>query len=426
MSATNKNQQHKLAKTTNNTLERLVLANLLWESQFYIDGKSTAELIQQAVQDTDAKVVNDLAIRARSEYNLRHTPLLLVRELARQGRLHWETLYEVIQRADEISEFVSLYWQNGKCALSNQTKRGLAAAFNKFSEYQFAKWDKNNRNISLRDVMFLVHPKPATQHHQALFQKIANRQLATPFTWETELSRGADKRATFTRLMLQKELGALAFIRNLRNMAQCAVEESLILDYSTTVDVSRVLPFRFIAAARQVPQFEFLLEQMMYRALSTQAPLRGKTVLLVDVSGSMFGTKVSNKSDLDRFDAAAALAVLCREICEQVEVYSFSDRLVRVPDRRGFSLVDALKHSQSHRGTQLGASVTALNQQTDYNRIIVFTDEQSNDVVPKPQCHNAYVLNVGAYQNGIETTGQWHTVTGFSEAVVRYIQALEG
>ena len=44
--------------------------------------------------------------------------------------------------------------------------------------------------------------------------------------------------------------------------------------------------------------------------MENQPKLPGKTVFLVDVSGSMFGKRVSEKSDLDRFDAAAALAVL--------------------------------------------------------------------------------------------------------------------
>lgn len=406
-------------------LERVVLASLLWEDQFYLDGEKHAELVQRLVQQVQPEKVAELALRAREQYKLRHVPLLLTRELARVGKLQADTLAQVIQRADEMAEFLSLYWRDGKCALSNQVKRGLATAFNKFNEYQFAKWDKNSAHIKLRDVMFLVHPKPVHPEQEELFKRIANRQLETPLTWETELSAGADKRATFTRLMLNNKLGALAFIRNLRNMAQSGVENSLILEYSRTVDVSRVLPFRFIAAARQVPQFEQMLEHMMFRALQgeNQHVLHGKTAMLVDVSGSMFGTPVSKRSDLDRFDAAAALAVLCREVCEQVDVYSFSDNLELVPPRRGFSLVDALRHSQRHSGTRLDLALHSLYKAGEYNRIIVFTDEQVQGSVPNPR-GLGYIVNVAAYQNGISNE-TWHTVNGFSEAVLQYIQALE-
>jgi 60 kDa SS-A/Ro ribonucleoprotein len=184
-----------------------------------------------------------------------------------------------------------------------------------------------------------------------------------------------------------------------------------------------VLPFRFIAAARIVPQFEDMLEAMMLRSLQHHEKLPGKTVLLVDVSGSMFGTKVSAKSDLDRFDAAASLAVLAREICEEVEIYSFSNSLVRIPARRGFALVEAIKSSQSHSGTATGSAVRQLNAATRYDRLVIFTDEQSSDRVPAPR-GKGYVINVASYQNGINS-GDYTTITGMSEAVVDYIIELE-
>jgi 60 kDa SS-A/Ro ribonucleoprotein len=422
MSATNKKQTNK-TESQINTLHRLVLANMLWEDQFYMDGISTADLIKGCIAECDPVAVSDLCVKARNEYKLRHVPLLLARELARHGQLKANTLAQCIQRPDELSEFLSLYWLDGKQALSNQVKLGLAKAFTKFNEYELAKWDKNSAAIKLRDVMFLVHPKPATPTQADLFKRLANRQLVTPDTWETQLSAGADKCATFTRLLQENKLGALAFLRNLRNMTQCGVEESLILDYSRTVDVSKVLPFRFIAAARVVPRLEPMLEQMMFRATETMPKLKGKTVLVVDVSGSMFGAKISQKSDLDRFDAAAALAVLCREICEQVEVYTFSNYSKLVPARRGFALVDSMHGSQPHGGTQLGKSMEEINRSTKYDRVIVFTDEQSYDT-PKAPNGLGYLVNVASYQKGINHNS-WLEVNGFSEAIIQYIQAVE-
>jgi hypothetical protein len=34
--------------------------------------------------------------------------------------------------ADELSEFVAIYWKDGRVPLSGQVKKGLAAAFPKF------------------------------------------------------------------------------------------------------------------------------------------------------------------------------------------------------------------------------------------------------------------------------------------------------
>jgi len=404
-------------------LKRITLAAMLWEKQFYLDGKSHAELVKELVAKVAPAKVELLAQEARTKFKLRHVPLLLARELARHGKLQASALTSVIQRPDEMSEFLSLYWQEGKSAVSNQVKKGLAACFNKFNEYQLAKWNKNSAAIKLRDVMFLSHPKPQSAEQAALFKRIADDSMVTPDTWETQLSSGADKCDTFTRLMNEKKLGALAFLRNLRNMRDSGVSDSLIRSYARTVDVSKVLPFRYIAAARIVPQFEDMLEDMMFRSLETHEKIPGKTVLVIDVSGSMFGTNISSKSDLDRFDAAAALAILCREVCEQVEIYSFSGNAVRVAPRRGFALREAISSSQGHGGTYLGQAMKTVNANGSYDRCIVFTDEQSYD---RPEAPNGkgYVVNVASYQNGVNHSA-WTEINGFSEAVVDYIQALE-
>lgn len=406
------------------TLSRLVLASLLWEKQFYLDGAESVELIKSLVPKVAPEKVAQLAIEARHIYKLRHVPLLLVRELARIGKLKAAVLNEVCQRADEMGEFLNLYWSEGKSPLSNQVKKGLAQAFVKFNEYQLAKYDKNSAKVSIRDVMFLSHAKPVGVEQEALFQRVANKELVTPDTWETQLSGGANKAETFSRLMAEKKLGALAFLRNLRNMTQAGVSESEIRAYAGNLNVDKVLPFRYIAAARIVPQFEDMLEAMMLRSLSTAEKLPGKTVLLVDVSGSMFGTKISAKSDLDRFDAAAALAMLCAEVCSQVEVYTFSNQLVRVAPRKGFALADALKSSQPIQGTHLGQAIKSVQTKGRYDRLIVITDEESQDSVGKPGTDKAYILNVASYQNGVNR-GDYLTITGFSEACVDYIREVE-
>lgn len=404
-------------------LKRITLAAMLWENQFYLDGKSHAELVKELVAKVAPEKVAILALEARTKFKLRHVPLLLVRELARNGKLQATALTSVIQRPDEMSEFLSIYWQEGKTAVSNQVKKGLAACFNKFSEYQLAKWNKNSAAIKLRDVMFLSHPKPQSLEQTALFQRIASDTLVIPDTWETQLSSGADKCETFTRLMSEKKLGALAFLRNLRNMRDSGVNTSLIRSYASSVDVTKILPFRYVAAARIVPEFEDMLESMMFRSLESHDKIPGKTVLVIDVSGSMFGSPISQKSDLDRFDAAAALAMLCREVCEEVEIYSFSGDAVRVAPRRGFALREAISGSQQHGGTQLGRAMTTINMSTNYTRCIVFTDEQSYDR-PDAPLGKGYVVNVASYEHGVNHSA-WTEVNGFSESVIEYIQALE-
>src|SRR6476659_7975104 len=124
-------------------LRRSVLACLLWESQFYEDGVEIAGRIAELVPPVAAEKVAALAVEAREKMKLRHAPLLLVCEMARHAThraLVAETLARVIQRADELSEFVAIYWSDGKQPLSAQVKKGLAAAFTKFDEYALAKY----------------------------------------------------------------------------------------------------------------------------------------------------------------------------------------------------------------------------------------------------------------------------------------------
>src|SRR5215469_5401733 len=362
-------------------LRRSVLACMLWEDQFYEDGVAIAGRIRELVAQVPAEKVAALAVEAREKMKLRHAPLLLVREMARlktHRHLVAETLTRVIQRADELTEFVALYWSEGKQPLSAQVKKGLAAAFTKFDEYALGKYNRATP-VKLRDVLFLCHAKPVDEAQAELWKRLVEGQLAIPDTWEVALSSGADKREAWERLLAENKLGAMALLRNLRNMAEAKVPEQVVADGLLRMKTDRVLPFRFIAAARYAPQWESELELAMLRSLEGQARLPGKTVLLVDVSGSM-DAQLSRRSEMRRNDAAYGLAVLLREIAEQVSVYSFSDELVQVPSRQGFALRDALDSSQPHNGTYLGKALGKITE--PYDRLIVITDEQSHDPVP--------------------------------------------
>ncbi|PYV61677.1 MAG: TROVE domain-containing protein [Acidobacteria bacterium] len=405
-------------------LRRSVLACLLWESQFYEDGVEIAGRIAELVPKVAAEKVAALAVEAREQMKLRHAPLLLVREMARHNTHRApvsETLARVIQRADELAEFVAIYWKDGRVPLSGQVKKGLAAAFPKFDEYQLAKYDRGGP-IKLRDVLFLCHAKPRDEAQAGVWKKLIWGRLHVPDTWEVALSSGADKREAWERLLREQKLGALALLRNLRNMREAGVNESLVLSALGSMSTARVLPFRFLAAARYAPQWEEALEQAMLKSVAKQEKLPGKTIVLVDVSGSMTAP-LSRRSEMQRTDAAYGLAVLLREIGEKVAVFSFSNDLVEVPARRGFALRDAIDRSQQHGATYLGKAVEKLNQNENYDRLIVITDEQAHDTMPSPK-GKGYVINVASYKNGIGY-GKWTHIDGWSESVIEYIRALE-
>jgi hypothetical protein len=392
---------------------------MLWEDQFYEDGVSIADRIATLAKSVKPEIVADIAIKAREDGKLRHVPMLLVRELARTGFRVSGVLSRIIQRADELAEFLALYWKDGRCPVSAQVKKGLAEAFTKFNEYELAKYNRDGA-VKLRDVLFLCHAKPKDDKQADLWKRLVDGKLTVPDTWETALSSadGVDKKEKWGRLVGEGKLGALALLRNLRNITDAGVSDDLVRNSLSVMKADRVLPFRFISAARFAPQFEPELESAMFKSIESMDKMSGSTVVLVDVSGSM-DSPVSNKSDLTRLDAACGVAMMARELCEKVAIVTFSNNAVVVPARRGFALRDAIVSSQGHGGTYLAQAVAVINEKVKYDRIIVITDEQSHDSIVNP-IGKGYIVNVGSYERGVGY-GPWTHINGWSESVLNYI-----
>ncbi len=183
------------------------------------------------------------------------------------------------------------------------------------------------------------------------------------------------------------------------------------------INAGRLLPINFIAAANHNVQFESFLEEKFLECFATRQKSKGKTTILVDVSGSM-DYQLSGRSEMKRIDVACSLAMIGRELFEEVRIFTFSNRLVEVPARRGFALRDAIIRSQSHQGTDLGPAVAAMEDDT---RLIVITDEQSSSPVKQ---RPGYMINVASNKNGIGY-GQWTHVDGWSDSVLDFIIAKE-
>jgi 60 kDa SS-A/Ro ribonucleoprotein len=423
-------------------LRRSVMSCLLWEDQFYEDGKTIADRIAETSALVTPAQLASVAIEARKVFNLRHVPLLLLRALVRRTHDHnakhgltAETIGRVISRVDELAEFLSLYWatNDGRKIVPRQMRYGLQKAFAKFDEYQLAKYDRDDA-VKLRDVLRISRPKPINAEQAALWKRVKERSLKTPDTWEVALSGGADKKETFERLLREDSLGYLALLRNLRKMAEVNVDADLIkAAIIARKGAQHVFPFRYVAAARAAPQFERHLDQALLKAIEQMPTLDGKTVVMVDVSRSM-NDMLSQKSDMMRIDAAAALGAM---FPGDVRLFSFSDHVVEVPPRRGMAGVDAIINSQMRNGTRLFDAVDQINRNVEYHRLIVITDEQATDPqrfaagwiqgnvtrLPDPK-KIGYMINVGANKNGVGY-GKWVHIDGFAEAVIRYIYELE-
>ena len=438
-------------------LRRAVLANLLWENIAYMDGVSVANEIKRLIPLCDPKEVADLAVEARTMQKLRHTPLFLAVEMCKYNETRKyvkDILPKIITRADMLTDFMALYWADGKCPICNAAKKGLAEAFHNFKEYHFAKYDRD-AEIKLRDVMFMVRPKPVNQLETELYKKIADRTLETPETWEVLLSlahTNEEKAAVWTKLITEGKLGGKAMLMNLRNMQTVGVVRPVIEKGLTELKGSMLLPLDFLKAMRMSTGFDREIEAAMLKTYENLPKLPGKTLFIVDVSGSM-GSITSSGSIFSRLDEAASMAMLAANQCEDFELVctagsdpDLREEQIRIKyPSKGFNL---FKEIQNSRDTVGGGGIFTYqcleklrkelgDKIHDYTRIIVFSDSQDIDVSsyyssnhnkkPRPFGKYNYICDVSANTRGIAYNGVWTAeISGWSEHFLTYIAAYEG
>ena len=377
------------------------------------------ERICRLISKVSPKFVARLAVYTRTQMNLRSVPLLLLVELAKVHNgddLLARAVEKTVLRADEIMELLMCYqWRNptsdprkklGK--LSRQIQNGLQRAFNHFDEYQFAKYDRDNLEVKLRDALFLVHPKAKDEQQQALFDKIVNRELEVPYTWETELSALGQQqiesdeqkkeafRDKWEELINNRKLGYMAMMRNLRNMLQADVSLPQMMDVANRlsnaeqVAKSKQLPFRYLSAYREIEQVDNVHTTLLLNALEaavkcSAANIEGfdeNTLVLLasDVSGSMHHP-VSPRSTVENYDIGILLSMLLRSRCKQVVSGIFGEdwKVVNMPND---NILMATREMQ-RLGNTVGFSTNGfkvINWLIDNNmvmdKVMMFTDMQ--------------------------------------------------
>ena len=437
-----------LAAKQSNTalLRRAVLANLLWEDVAYMDGMKVAEEIQRLIPLCPAIDVYNIALEARTMQKLRHTPLFLAVEMCKYPEHKMfvqDLLPQIITRADMLTDFLAIYWKDGKKPIANQAKKGLAKAFHNFNEYKFAKYDRDAA-IKLRDVMFLCRPKPENQYEQDLFKKVADRTLATPETWEVLLSTGKDKKESWTKLITEGKIGGLAMLRNIANMRRANVDKRVINEGLEELKSSMLMPLDFLKAFRMNPEFGRQIEDAMINSYTNLPKLKGKTLFIVDVSGSM-GARMSEKSDFTRYDAACAMAMLAANQCEDYEIvctagndyaHTGAHEHILYP-QKGFGIFGQIRETNMNIGRGGIFTRQCLEWCNDkfkgqkFDRIIVFSDSQDCDFperrTPKPFGTYNYICDISAHTKGVNYKGTWDAeISGFSEHFITFIAAMEG
>lgn len=386
----------------------------------YEQGNQRLKRITTLIAQCDPEFVARLAVYARTQMNLRSVPLVLSVELAKIAsgtNVVSRAVSNVIQRADEITELLA-YYQTANARtgtkklnrLSRQVQKGLVASFNKFDEYQFAKYNRET-DVKLRDALFLVHPKAKDEAQQELFNKIAADTLATPYTWETELSAlGRQKFATaaekkqavaakWAELIASKKIGYMAMMRNLRNILEADVPGHCIqmvceyLSNEKAVAGSKQLPFRFLSAYRELKDVRSGYTSAVLSALEDAVMHSAKNikgfgydtsvVIACDVSGSM-QVPVSKRSSVKLYDIGLMLGMLLQSQCRNVTTGMFGDRwkAINMPSRNVLSNVMEYYRREGEVGYATNGylvleDLIARGKKVD--KVMLFTDVQMYD-----------------------------------------------
>lgn len=450
--------------------------------KFYEKGQERVARIRTLIAKNDPLFVAQLAVYAREKMYLRSIPLVLTVELAKVHKgddLVGKLVNRIVQRADEITEILSYYAlanerigikKLGK--LSKQIQHGLATAFNKFDEYQFGKYNREAA-VKLRDALFIVHPKAKDEAQQALFNKIVADELATPYTWETELSalgqtkfedetaRALAFQTKWEELIDSQKVGYMAMLRNLRNILQAHVGKVHIekvanyLSNETAVLNSKQLPFRFLSAYRELEKEPSVHTVQLLNALEKAVKISVRNVqgfdentsvlLACDVSGSMH-SPISPKSTVQNYDIGLVLAMLLQNRCKAVTSGMFGDtwKVINVPQDNILANTMTFRKREGEVGYSTNGYLVIkdlITRKQVIDKVMMFTDcqmwnsNQTGETLPALwKAYKAIAPNSKLYLFDLAGYGQMpismqgndvFLIAGWSDKVFDVLRAIE-
>lgn len=329
--------------------------------------------------EADPEFAAKAAIYARNEFGMRSISHVVASEIAKfaSGKPWAESFFNsIIHRPDDMTEILAYHFSRGE-KLSNAMKKGFGSAFDKFDEYQLAKYKSTGKNVSLVDVMRLTHPYPIEKNAIAL-KALKDGTLKNKETWEAKLSdagkqegnKDANKAKAWAESL--EKMGYMALMRNLRNIEQQAPElidraaEKLI--NAEAIRKSLVLPFRFYSAMENVEdrRFKVAISKAADISVENVPRLSGKTLVAVDVSGSMNG----RPSQIARMFGAILFKATDSDVLtfETNAAYAHPN-----PADSVFSVMDKIPFRGG--GTNFNAIFDVAKR--GYDRIIILSDMQA-------------------------------------------------
>lgn len=422
------------------------------------------------VLDIDPLFVLKLAAFARTEMHLRSVPVFLINEFANSGKAvegSRKYVTACMQRPDDITELLSLslnYRKQAEHLFGEKRKsmlvlRGIAPAFNKFDEYQLAKYNREG-SVRLRDALMLSHPVPKNKEQQNLFDKLVQGTLDTPDTWEVRLSGEGASKESWESII--PKMGYMATLKNLRNFLKYGVSLDIVVKRLTdpvAVSKSRMYPFRYYQAYRAIRlsnegteedknKLCSALEQAMALSVSNIPKIPGKSLVIVDASYSMVMNTISERSVVTAADVAGLFGAITSDICEESDIIVFADTYGAVEFNPGMSILkkmDRIKRSEVGQGTYAYLPMEfARTRKLKYDRIFLFSDMQcynrdfssggdsfanqfllyQREVNPKVFLYSINLLGYGTSQVP-EDTKNTLILSGFSEKILELINPFE-
>ncbi|MEU5718166.1 TROVE domain-containing protein [Streptomyces sp. NPDC020403] len=472
----------------------LAVANFVSQQTFHEDGDARdtryAALVRTlAVEDPEWTA--GLLRWLRREARMRTASLVGAAEYVRarleagvvDGPSNREVVDSVLLRADEPGELLG-YWtsQYGR-AVPKPVKRGIADAVRRlYSGTALLKYDTASKGYRFGDVLNLVHasPDPAkawqgdlfryaldrrhhpedavppasnrtlTAHRALMDVPVAQRRALVTgaggadrlgeagMTWEALAGwlQGPMDAAVWEAVI--PSMGPMALVRNLRNFDEAGVTDEVAAAVARricdpeTVAASRQFPFRYLAAYRHAPslRWAYPLEQALGHSLGNVPALPGRTLILVDRSGSMW-SPLSDRSQLNRADAAAVFGAALALRAADADLVEFGTSSAAVTYRRGESVLRVLERFGDLGGTNTVEAVRRHYRKHD--RVLIVTDEQASftyygDVTDGiPLTVPVYTWNLAGYRVGHAPAGSEnrHTFGGLSDAAFRMVPLLE-
>lgn len=380
------------------------ISSLISENGFYKYGRALDnELLRSIhnVAEVDPAFVLKLAKYARKDLYLRTAPVVLMGEFALSGKSAcipgaYRAISDTIGRADEITELISYVMEqnsarniyNGKVPIV--IKKGVAESFNKFNAYNFAKYSAKDKSVSLRDALFITHPRPKDEAQEKIFADIANNTLTPPDTWEVIISsKGSTKEAWEESL---PHMGYMAILRNCRNFLHKGIDTTSIaktISDPEQVKKSKQFPYRFLSAYKELenePGASKLLGALsdaIEMSVENIPEFSGKTFVTCDTSGSM-DQNVSEKSKMTLKEIGCLFGVMVNKKSNDAITSVFATDHVPVSlnprDSLFTSMKKMFKTNTNGCGTEAWKVMQYLNDNKMYvDRIVLFSDMQCYD-----------------------------------------------